>query len=99
MILIRVAYHTLPGKRDAFAARIVEDGIMEATRQEAGNLAYDFSIPLDKKDVVELLEMWESQEAVEVHCTQPMFLHLRHMKQDYVDHSNIAMFDAQQREQ
>lgn len=95
MIVIRVAYYTKPGKRDAFAKRLLDDGVMEATRLEQGNAEYSFSLPLDKPDVVELLEIWESREAVEVHTGSPMFLHLREMKQDYVDHSDIVMFDAQ----
>lgn len=97
MILIRVTYHTKPGMRGAFAEKLLSDGVMTATRQEPGNVDYAFSLPIDKPNAVELLEMWEDQAALDVHCTSPMFLHLRQMKEPYVIHSDIVMFDARQR--
>ena len=43
--------------RGAFAEKLLSDGVMTATRQEPGNVDYAFSLPIDKPNTVELLEM------------------------------------------
>ena len=97
MILIRVTYHTKPGMRDAFAQRLLADGVMDTTRREKGNVDYSFSLSIEDPNALQLLEIWENQAAVDLHCTSPMFLHIREIKEPYVTHSDIMMFDAVQK--
>ena len=95
MVIVRVTYHMKPGMRDAFAARLIEDGVMDATRSEEGNVEYAFSLSIADPDVMYLNELWENQDVLKAHYGQPMFKHLREMQQEYVEQSVLEVFDGE----
>jgi quinol monooxygenase YgiN len=55
-------------REDALAA--IAAGVT-ATRQEAGNIDYRFSPDLDDPDRFNLIERWESEEAMNAHMATP----------------------------
>ena len=95
MILIRVIYRTRPGQRDSFVKALIKEAIPAATRQEPGNLAYDFSCAIDDPDVVYLVEQWESKEALLVHSKQPMFRRLGELREQLGVERELAVYQAE----
>ena len=95
MILIRVSYRTRPGERDRFTNALIEENIPAVTRQEPGNLAYDFSCALDDPDIVYLVEQWESREALLVHSRQPMFRRLGELREELGVERELAVYQAE----
>ena len=96
MILLRVSYHARPGERDKFVQALLDEGIPAATRQEPGNVAYDFSCPIDEPDTVYLVEQWESMEALGVHSKQPMFQRLGALRAELgVTRGTISAYQAE----
>lgn len=55
-------------RNDARAA--IATGVA-ATREESGNVDYRFSADLDDADRLNLVELWESEEAMEAHLATP----------------------------
>ena len=87
MILVLVTYHCRPGMREAFLHAIQTEKIDEACRKEAGNLQYDYYLPIDQDDDLFLLEKWRDAEAVSVHNSLPHYARLQDLKGQYVEHT------------
>ena len=58
-----------PDQRDAALAAI--GPVMAATRAEPGNTDYRFSIDAEDPSRINLLEIWESEEAIDAHMSTP----------------------------
>lgn len=95
MILIRVSYRTRPGERRRFVEALMKEEIPSATKQEPGNLAYDFSCAIDDPDVVYLVEQWESKEALLIHSRQPMFSRLSELRNQLGVERELAVYRAE----
>jgi len=91
MIVLNVTYRCRPGMRDAFLAAIRAEGIDEKSRAEAGNLKYDYYLPIDGGDLL-LIEHWRDAEALEAHAKQPHYLRLRELKPTYVTDTLVETF-------
>lgn len=69
--MIVVAGHILidPSKRDEVVAAL--SACVTATREEAGNIDYRFSPDLDDEARFNLVELWESEDAMNEHMATP----------------------------
>ena len=82
MLYVNVTYTMPRENRDKFLAEIQEQRIMELTRLEPGNGAYEFSVPLDSDDQVYLREIWE-ETGFEGHKSSDNIKKLGMMKEKY----------------
>lgn len=82
MLCVNVTYAMPRENRDRFLADIRDQKIMELTRLERGNVAYEFSVPLDNDDQVFLREIWEDT-AFEEHKAGENIKRLAAMKDRY----------------
>ena len=64
MIVLNVTYLCKPGMRDEFLERIIAEGIGETSRNEAGNIKYDYYLPVDGGDELLLVEKWRDADAI-----------------------------------
>ncbi len=92
MIVLNVTYKCKPGKRGAFLEAILREGIDIACRMEAGNIKYDYYLPLEGADELLLVEKWRSAEALSAHGKMPHFLRLGELKAAYVNETVIEKF-------
>ena len=92
MIVLNVTYKCRPGMREAFLEAIRAEGIDEASRAEAGNLKYDYYLPLGGGDELLLVEKWQDADALAAHGRQPHFLRLGALKAEYVNDTGIEKF-------
>lgn len=92
MIVLNVTYKCRPGMREAFLEAIRAEGIDEASRSEAGNLKYDYYLPLGGGDELLLVEKWQDADALAAHGRQPHFLRLGALKAEYVNETVIEKF-------
>ena len=79
-----VTFRCRPGMRDVFLEKIRAEGIDAAARAEAGNLQYDYFIPLDSSDDLLLIEKYRDEEAVAEHVRQAHTARLVELKEAYV---------------
>lgn len=93
-LIMHVVYKVKAGKRDEFIKRVTEAGIIKATKQEPGNLLYDYYCPIDDNNSVLLVEEWTDTNAQEAHCRTEHFKRLSEIKKEYVEEIIIKKFDA-----
>ena len=84
MLVFNVTFKCRPGMRDVFLERIKAEGIDAASRAEAGNLRYDYFIPVDQSDDLFLVEQYRDAEAVAAHVRQAHTAKLVKLKEAYV---------------
>jgi quinol monooxygenase YgiN len=90
-LLMVVTYTTKPGLRSAFHNVILREGLQEASRQEAGNIAYDYFLSIDRPDELLLVEKWIDKEALTLHKTLPHFLKLQALKDEFIENVKVIM--------
>ncbi len=91
-ILLDVKFTVKPGKRDEFYAKVAEQGVISDSQAEAGNFKYEYSASMESKDVLCLLEIWESEESLTLHGQTPHYLNFQAMKQEYVTDVSIEKY-------
>ena len=83
MIEIKITYKLQPEMKHKFMETVENLGIPQATRTEEGCIKYDFEVSADK-DEVYLHELWENEECLESHKTQPHLKKLVALKEEFL---------------
>ena len=94
MIVLNVTYRCRPGMREEFLEAILREGIDEASRNEPGNLKYDYYIPFDGGDDLLLLEKWRDETALKAHAETPHYAKLKELKPAYVTETVVERYEA-----
>ena len=85
-----VVYHAKPGGREMFVRTLVEQGVLTATRNEPGCLAYDYYFSAQDENELLLIERWQSAEHQRVHMQQPHMARLKAIKEQNVDSTTLG---------
>lgn len=88
-LLLNVTYTTKPGKRTAFLNALTQLGVVEKSKQEPGNIRYDYYYPVDAEDQQLLVEIWEDEEALAFHAQTEHYQQLQSIKGDYLINASI----------
>lgn len=92
MIVLNVYYKAKPGQRSTFYNLVHEEDIPSKSREEAGNIKYDYYMASDEEDVVLLIEHWKDDDAFDFHTKQDHFKRLQEIKAEYVVDVHIDRF-------
>ena len=84
MIIVTTRYKADPGMRDAYIDAVMLGGFIEASRNEEGNIQYEYLLTAEDPDGIVVYEIWRDQQALELHKSLPHFLKLVEMKKNYV---------------
>ena len=95
MIILLVKYTCKPGRRADFMRVISENQIDAKSRDEAGNIQYEYSLDIEDKDVLILTELWKDEEALKLHGEAAHFKLLGQIKDEYVEETQIRRFKAE----
>lgn len=82
-IVMNLYYTGENGSARAFAEEMESSGVAPAIRAEEGNLRYDYFQSLSDPETVLLIDMWESQEALDVHHATPMMGQIMALREKY----------------
>ena len=96
MIILNVTYKCKPEMREKFLDMIRSEGMDAASRNEAGNIKYDYYFPADGSNDLLLLEKWTDASAFEEHKQQPHFARLGELKAEYVEDTIIEKYERQE---
>lgn len=83
MLTMNLYYEMKAGTKQEFLDKIYALGIPQATKQEEGCIGYDFYASADK-DIILLVEKWESGDCLPNHTQQEHFKKLIEIKNEYV---------------
>ncbi len=73
MMIIHVTYKLEKGSPKELLEALYECGIVKGSREEKGNIKYDYYFPEKESDILYLVEVWESSQAFEEHLEMPHF--------------------------
>lgn len=66
-IVVNIYYSGENGSAQKFAKEMISSGTVDAIRNEAGNIRYDYFFPLGDEETVLLIDSWENQESIDFH--------------------------------
>ena len=92
MIAVNIRYTGKKGAARAFAEEMTASGTVQAIRQEAGNLRYEYYVPLEDPDTVLLIDAWEDQDAIDIHHASPMMETIAALREKYDLHMTVERF-------
>nr|WP_242843295.1 antibiotic biosynthesis monooxygenase family protein [Kineothrix alysoides] len=95
-VLVNVRYTIQTGKREEFYRKLQEEKITTASRQEPGNIKYDFYYPLDSSDDMCLMEMWTNQHELKRHAATAHYNALSRLKEIYVKKIKISKYGIEE---
>lgn len=91
-IAVNLRYKGKNGAAKKFAEEMISSGTVQKIREEAGNLRYEYYIPLDDPETVLLIDSWESQEAIDVHHASPMMAKIAELREKYDLHMTVERY-------
>ena len=93
-LLMHVTYKVKEAKRGEFIQKVKELGIMVASKQEPGNLFYEYYYPIDDENSILLVEAWTNTNAQVLHTKTEHLKLLSKLKNEYVEATQIKKFTA-----
>lgn len=91
-LLLNVVYTVKDGKREEFYNLLRDKGIIEKSRNEEGNIKYDYFFPVDNSNDILLLEIWTNIKAHQIHSETDHFKELQELKNEYILNVEIEKF-------
>ncbi len=91
-ITINLRYTGKNGSAREFAGEMERSGTADAIRAEAGNIRYEYYMPMNDTETVLLIDAWESQEALDVHHASPMMATIAALRDKYDLHMTVERF-------
>lgn len=82
-ITINIYYTGRDGSARAFAREMVETGVVERVRAEAGNLKYEYFFPMDDEETVLLIDRWQDQAAIDLHHKSDMMKEIAALREKH----------------
>ena len=91
-ITVNLRYTGENGNARKFAEEMIASGTVDAIRAEAGNLRYEYYLPLDDPETVLLIDSWENQTAIDAHHASPMMATIAALREKYDLHMTAERF-------
>ena len=91
-ITVNIYYKGENGSARNFAKEMIENGTVDAIRNECGNIRYDYFLPMDDTQTVLLIDSWENQEAIDVHHKSPMMRKIMELREKYNLHMRVERY-------
>ncbi len=91
-ITVNLYYTGKNGAAKEFVREMISSGIVQAIREETGNLKYDYFVKMDDPDTVLFVDSWESQAAIDLHHNSPMMNKIIELRDKYDLHMRIERY-------
>lgn len=94
MVVLLVEYLVKEGKREAFTKAILENSVAQSSREDSGNVSYQYLLSLEDSDKVLLFEEWENEESFQNHLKEQHTKDFQSIKNEYVVETKVKKFDV-----
>ena len=91
-ITVNLYYHGKNGNARKFAEEMISSGVVEAIRQEKGNLKYDYFFSMEDPETLLLIDSWENQEAIDLHHASKMMDQIIQLREKYDLHMDVERY-------
>ncbi|MBO4219874.1 MAG: antibiotic biosynthesis monooxygenase [Clostridia bacterium] len=89
---LNIRYTGTGGNARKFAEEMERTGTADAIRAEAGNLRYEYYIPMKEPETVLLIDSWIDQATLDVHHASPMMAAIAALREKYDLHMTVERF-------
>ncbi len=93
-ITINIYYSGKNKNAVKFAKEMISLGIVDAIRNEKGNLRYDYFIPMDDSETILLIDGWQDQSALDAHHSLPVMEKIAALREKYDLHMRVERYVA-----
>ena len=93
-ITINIYYTGQNGSAKAFATEMMQSGVVDHIRAEAGNQRYEYFFPMDAPETVLLIDSWADQAAIDEHHKSPMMQKIMQMREKYDLHMKVERYKS-----
>ena len=90
---INIRYTGNNGSANKYAKEMMESGIVEKIRSEAGNLRYEYFTSLDDPETILLIDAWENQEALDFHHASSIMKEIMDLRNKYDLHMVVEKYE------
>ena len=77
--------------RSAFYQALMDLGVAANSRQEAGNLKYDYFFSAEDPDALLLVESWTEPALQQAHCQTEVFAKLQSLKAEFCETVTLSL--------
>ena len=92
MITVNIRYKGVNGAARAFAGEMISSGTVADIRKEAGNLCYEYYVPMDDPETVLLIDSWTDHAAIDAHHQSSMMAKIVALREKYDLHMTVERF-------
>ncbi len=96
MITVNLYYTGIDGNARKFAEEMESSGTAAMIRGEQGNVRYEYFFPMNDPETVLLIDVWENQEAIDVHHASPMMKTITELREKYDLHMKVERFVSEE---
>ena len=91
-IAVNIYYSGENGNARKFAEEMETSGTAAAIRNETGNLKYEYFYPANDAETVLLIDIWENQNAIDLHHATPMMAKISALREKYNLHMKVERY-------
>ncbi len=91
-ITVNIFYTGKEGNAVKFAKEMISSGIVEAIRNEKGNLRYDYFLPMNDSKTILLIDSWQDQNALDAHHNSPLMGQIMLLREKYDLHMKVERY-------
>lgn len=91
-ITIHIYYTGKDGAARKFAEEMLASSVVDEIRAEAGNLQYEYFLPIRDSETVLLIDSWTDQGAIDAHHASPMMEQIAKLREKYDLHMRIERY-------
>lgn len=93
-LTINIRYTGKNGNALKFAKEMTEKGIVEAIRNEDGNLKYEYFTSLEDPETILLVDSWKDQKSLDIHHASKMMDTLAELRNKYDLHMTVDRYTS-----
>lgn len=82
-LTVNIYYTGTDGNAKKFAEEMSSSGLAQRVRAENGNIRYDYFFPMDDNETVLLIDVWENEQALQLHHKSPMMKEIAALREKY----------------
>ncbi len=91
-ITVNLYYKGENGAARKFAEEMESSGTADAIRAEAGNLRYEYFVPMNDPETILLIDSWKDQASIDIHHASPVMEIITGLREKYDLHMKVERF-------
>ena len=91
-LTVNLYYKGENGAARRFAEEMESSGTADAIRAEAGNLRYEYFVPMNDPETILLIDSWQDQASLDIHHASPMMETIARLREKYDLHMKAERF-------